>query len=331
MKPNSTYKKSKITFLLLAFFMFAATIGYSQTEIMATPNEISSGATASCTSNAIEIGTVFLGTSTGVPISNCDASGFNVNDVYLWIDIDKASSKYGLYVEFKLLIDGVQSNLSGGVTSNLIAVKQANVSPTESKIIDRNINYRVAKLPYTCGASFELKDIYIAWGENNKVLPGQNNGPHCDGSVKNITVDGPLVANFKYPLTCNDITVTTSVTGGKIYNGTIANPVIAPYTFVLNYGDSSPLITVKPILYSDPNSSIPGDEEFLDYTFGTHSYPINNTLNAIPYRITLTATDTANPPATSTKTHDVTIYPKVSANAGTAFTKTCTANTTGGS
>uniref|UniRef100_UPI0026044CB4 PKD domain-containing protein n=1 Tax=uncultured Lutibacter sp. TaxID=437739 RepID=UPI0026044CB4 len=290
----------KITFARFFTFismLFFSTIGFSQgTEFMDTPYLISSGSIASCSSNDVEIGRVFLGTSTGAPIGSCNDSGFDANDVYLWIDLDKASSKYGLYIEFKLLIDGIQSDLSGGSTTSLIAVKQTTVSATESKQILVANDYRVAKLPYSCGASFELLDIYISWGANSNYLPGQNNGPKCDSTVPNITVDGPLIVDFNFTKNCNEITVTTDITGGKIYGVDINDPIESPYTFTIDYGDGTTDGPYTPDLYDNVSML------FFDHVFSSYTYTTPGN-----YSISLHVTDTGVGDETEVKINVITI------------------------
>ena len=299
----------KITFFsLVTFFvlLFSTTVGYSQgIEIMAPSEYITTGATASCTASDVEIGRVYLGYDDKSP-ATCPTNG---NPVYIWIDLTKASSKYGLYVEFALIVDGVQVNLDLTPSSDIIAVKQVNVSSTESTLIDATKDYRVKEsLPFTCGASFELRDIYISWGTKN-VLSGQNGGPACNSEVPSIFVEGPLVTDFTYTRNCNVVTVTTDMTGGRLYGASVLDPIETPYNITIDYGDGSLAMTVTP----NPDIYDNASKEFIDYVFSSHSYPVNNTASPITYTITLTATDTATPRDSDTKTYDIIVNPLLTA------------------
>ncbi|NGY36919.1 hypothetical protein FQU23_005265, partial [Flavobacterium sp. XN-5] len=327
MKPNFTYKKSTITFFSLATFLvllFSTTVGYSQTIEIMNPNVTYSsiGNTTSCNSNEVIIEKVFLGDVSGNPITNCPVTG----DVFIYIKLSKTATKYALYTEFKLFIDGIQYKIDGTtVTNEFIQVKQALSTANGTNQLSTTTNYQVAKIPYNCGASFELKDIYVSWGPNASTKPDDDqDGPKCDSGVPNITVDGPLEVDFTSTRDCNAITVTSDVTGGKIYQSGGLTAIQTPYKLKINYGDGTGDITItpNPDLYNDTN------QEFIDYVFSAHSYPVNNTAIPIVYTITLTATDTATPSAASkTKTHTVTIYPQLAGLTLTPSQTSCNGST----
>jgi hypothetical protein len=299
----------KFTLINLATFLvllFSTSVGYSQiidTDITTSTTDPACTYEGGCSANSVEIWSAYFGFGDGTKINNCNDindsdSDLNNNsdNVWIFIDVRPNGSKHNFFAQFQLVIDNG--------TPTIYTIKRT--GPIVSGL------YKVANVTYACGNQFELKDILVSWDANAGGIPScpdSNNYSQCKNDLPNITVDGPLVTDFNYPLNCNDVTVTTNVTGGKIYDGDVFNPISAPYTFVITYGDSSSPITVAPILYSDPDPLIAGDEEFLDYTFESHSYPINTTTNPIQYTITLTATDTTLSDVQTT--HTVTIYPQL--------------------
>ncbi|MDI1304496.1 MAG: hypothetical protein PSX42_06590, partial [bacterium] len=284
----------KITFIrFLAFLilLFTTTIGFSQ---IIQPNNITTGGSlcpsGGCTANSIEINRAFIGQSDGTPITNCNQSG----PYYVFVDVSKNGAKYDMLVQFELSVNGAASTLYtikyyGQVSTSL---------------------YKTIEVPgWVCGDELELKNILVSWdtsSDNIANCPPDNQYSQCNGKLPNITVDAPLKTNFSYTRNCNNIIATTDIGGGKLYQTGGLTPIQTPYTLKINYGDGTGDFTVSPDLYDDAN------QEFDDYVFSSHSFPVNNTANPVNYTITLTVTDTATPtPATSIKTSTVTIYPQL--------------------
>ena len=146
---------------------------------------------------------------------------------------------------------------------------------------------------WTCGDELVLKNIFASWDntdDGNADCP-TGNYAQCNGETPSVTVAGPLVVDFDIVENCKSVTVTTDITGGKIYETGTITPILAPYIITIDYGDST-TTTITPDLYNN------GTDEFDDLTFPQHTYLIPG-----PHTITLTVKDTAIPFDEAVATH----------------------------
>ncbi|UFH34762.1 gliding motility-associated C-terminal domain-containing protein [Flavobacterium acetivorans] len=313
----------KITFIrFLAFLilLFSTTISYSQVVYPMTSllTESVCPVSTNCGAQSMITKGAFIGNGNGSKILNCISDPsyanygiINPNDVWIFIDMEKNGNKHDLFVQFNIFVNDLPTN-----SGNIYTAFYDSTGGLETGY------YKAIKINYNCGDKFELKNIFVSWNSNDNSTP-QCNGTgysQCYADVPNITVDAPLKTDFTYTRNCNNIIVTTDITGGKLYQTGGLTPIQSPYSIKINYGDGTGDIIVAPSpdLYDDPN------EKFINYVFASHSFPVNNTVNPINYTITLTATDTATPtPASSVKTSTVTIYPQLTGLTLTPLPTSC--------
>ena len=234
---------SLVTFLIV---LFSVATSYSQTS--SVEEAICVG---NCTAQDIKIVDVYLTDSSGNPIGTCDTG--DTITVYLWVNLTSAS-KHNLYLQYNLLLDGVQQNSIG--TKYTDKIYGAITSGA----------YHVSTITYTCGQSMELTDIYMSWTTPSGSEPACTDGPKCNGLTPDILVPTPIAANYTYKA-CNDgvnttVIFTNTTTGGDtgssynyawdfnddgVTDSTAQNPT---YTYV-NQGPYEAELTVTQGIYSN--------------------------------------------------------------------------------
>jgi hypothetical protein len=215
-----------------------------------------------CSANDVEVNSVWLEVSGG-----CEPGDTVTAEVWmnLWFH---AQNRYCIVVVADLYEDGypIQSNW----TSDIIGYNNAS----------GNYSYKMGTVNWTCGKTFEMKNILVMWRQND---PGAGG---CSGNCTDYTTPSkctkqpsiivvtPLVADFEATTVCycTDTQFTNKTTGG-----------LPPYTFDWNFGDSTPHnITENP----------------------SHHYNAAGT-----YNVTLTVTDSNTTPNTDSQSYNVTVWP----------------------
>ena len=205
---KTTHLKSLIFLITLLF----CNISFSQTVTMSAPCDITG-----CGAQDVKIGSVYIGDSSGNPITTCTV-GQQLTNVFLYVDITKASSKKDLYMQFYLMngTDLIDKDGNVYVGTNKISIG-----------ISGNINVGVYQMfelmNYVCGDTLTLTDVYLSWQ-----TPGNSPGPGCATQTSKcsgenlppIDVQTPIAPDFSIDFSCvlpdsfQVATFTNSSTGG---------------------------------------------------------------------------------------------------------------------
>ncbi|HCE55518.1 MAG TPA: hypothetical protein DER05_11215, partial [Lutibacter sp.] len=271
----------KITLINLATFLvllFSTVVGYSQQVLITTsPTEEVGCNPAACVANDVEFGKVYLGDASGTPIVDCVA-GQTLPPLYIWVQITKASSKWDLYFQFDLLINGVKKNIDG---NDLIDDTKLLTIAIPGAI--QVANYRMAEITnYVCGQSLELKNIYLSWDTSGQAdgIPSCASTSKCSKNYQSgIVVITPIIADFSATPDCTtgayqQVVYNSTGTGGSLNN-----------SYSWSFGAGASPATAN--------------------TFGPHTVTYSSGGDKT---VTLTVTDLDNPTNTDTKTRtDVTV------------------------
>ncbi|MCG8795926.1 PKD domain-containing protein, partial [Tenacibaculum finnmarkense] len=221
-------KTTHLRNLIFIVLLFCGNILFSQTVSMESPCDITG-----CSAKDVEVEGVFIGDINGNPITVCTV-GQELTNVYLYVDISKASSKKDLYMQFYLMNGINQIDKDGSV---YVGTDKISIG------ISGSISIRTYKMfeliNYTCGDTLTLESVYLSWQ-----TPSGTGGPGCavqqskcaGANLPPIDVQIPIAPNFTMNTSCGilsgfqDVTFTNTSTGG---NGNL--------NYVWNFGvDSSP-------------------------------------------------------------------------------------------
>ncbi|KAB1156451.1 hypothetical protein F7018_11110, partial [Tenacibaculum aiptasiae] len=187
----------KITHLKSLIFLMAllfSNVLFSQTVTMSAPCDITG-----CGAQDVEIGSVYIGDSNGNPITTCTV-GQQLTNVYLYVDITKASSKRDLYMQFYLMNGSDLIDKDGNVY-----VGTDKISVGISGSINVGIYQMFELMNYVCGETLTLTDVYLSWQ-----TPGNSPGPGCATQTSKcagenlppIDVQTPIAPDFSIDLSC---------------------------------------------------------------------------------------------------------------------------------
>lgn len=210
--------KTKITLLLLTLFSFVSNT-YSQTITSSMSPECIVG---SCGAQDVTIGNVYVGDNLGASIATCNINDTTPTQVFLWASIT-ASSKYNLYVQYNLKVNGTYVNIDGSPVTSFSANGKPSLKHSISipgQIADQN--YKFIPINYICGQVIELKDVYFTWTANSNDTPGCQSPQNskCSNRIPDFIVNTPIAADFNYTA-CNNganttVTFANTSTGGNI-------------------------------------------------------------------------------------------------------------------
>ena len=203
--------KTKITLLLLAFFMFVSNI-YSQ-ELNLYNGGPCIDPASNCVASSTKITGAFIGLFDGTPITDANVGSIpNGTSAYLFLKVNKTGSKFDLYVEFNIV------NLSIGPAKTFVQAFRPGA------IIDGNyrVNYPITNyvVDGKVNSVYGLYDILTSWDNTNdgNLTCGVINSS-CNGEISDFIAVGPFAAfATQTPILCKGGTsiVTVGASGGVL-------------------------------------------------------------------------------------------------------------------